>query len=40
MKATEDLLPPKSPARLRIYAWSTAEVAKFKGCLKVGQTTR
>ena len=36
----DELLPEKQPARLRIYAWSTTEVAKFKGCLKVGQTTR
>ena len=40
MKTTEELLPPKLSQRLRIYAWSTSEVAKFKGCLKVGQTTR
>jgi len=39
-KSVEDLLPEKRPAQLRIYAWSTSEVAKFKGCLKVGQTTR
>ncbi|MBM4077750.1 MAG: restriction endonuclease, partial [Planctomycetes bacterium] len=39
-KSIEDLLPEKRPTRLRIYAWSTSGVAKFKGCLKVGQTTR
>ena len=35
----EDLLPVKPQARLRIYAWSTKDVAKYNGCLKVGQTT-
>lgn len=39
-KSVDELLPEKQPARLRIYAWSTPDVAKFKGCLKVGQTTR
>jgi hypothetical protein len=36
----EDLLPEKPEARLRIYAWSTKEIKKFEGCLKVGQTTK
>ena len=36
----EDLLPEKPEARLRIYAWSTQEIKKFEGCLKVGQTTQ
>jgi hypothetical protein len=39
-KSIEELLPAKSDARLRIYAWSTNEITKFKGCLKVGQTTQ
>ena len=39
-KTIEELLPDKSQARLRIYAWSTTEIKKFKGCLKVGQTTQ
>ena len=39
-KTIEELLPSKSEARLRIYAWSTNEINKFKGCLKVGQTTQ
>jgi len=39
-RSIDELLPEKQIARLRIYAWSTTEVAKFKGCLKVGQTTR
>lgn len=39
-KSVEELLPQKSTARLRIYAWSTEETKKFQGCLKVGQTTR
>jgi hypothetical protein len=39
-KPIEDLLPEKPEARLRIYAWSTKEIKKFEGCLKVGQTTQ
>jgi hypothetical protein len=39
-KSIEELLPAKSEARLRIYAWSTSEIKKFEGCLKVGQTTQ
>jgi hypothetical protein len=39
-KTIEELLPEKSMARLRIYAWSTDEIQKYKGCLKVGQTTQ
>ena len=39
-KSIEELLPAKSEARLRIYAWSTQEIRKFDGCLKVGQTTQ
>jgi hypothetical protein len=35
----EDLLPEKPQPRLRIYAWSTDEIKKYQGCLKVGQTT-
>jgi len=38
-KAVEELLPERPEARLRIYAWSTSEIKKFDGCLKVGQTT-
>ena len=36
----EELLPGKPEARLRIYAWSTKEIEKYAGCLKVGQTTQ
>ncbi len=36
----EELLPNRPTARLRIYAWSTTEIPKYAGCLKVGQTTR
>ena len=36
----EELLPEKPEARLRIYAWSTKEIKKYDGCLKVGQTTK
>jgi len=39
-KSIEELLPAKSEARLRIYAWSTKEIRKYDGCLKVGQTTQ
>ena len=39
-KSIEELLPSKSEARLRIYAWSTLEIKKYVGCLKVGQTTQ
>jgi len=39
-KTIEELLPQKTEARLRIYAWSTKEIKKFEGCLKVGQTTQ
>lgn len=36
----EELLPERPQARLRIYAWSTADIPKYAGCLKVGQTTQ
>ena len=39
-RSIEELLPAKSEAPLQIYAWSTNEITKFKGCLKVGQTTQ
>ena len=39
-RSIEELLPEKQPAKLRIYAWSTTELPKFKECLKVGQTTQ
>ena len=39
-KSIEELLPNRAEARLRIYAWSTNEIKKFEGCLKVGQTTQ
>lgn len=38
-RAIADLLPEKGEVRLRIYAWSTPEIKKYEGCLKVGQTT-
>ena len=38
-RPVEELLPEKPDARLRIYAWSTKEINKYEGCLKVGQTT-
>lgn len=39
-RSIEELLPDKPEARLRIYAWSTKEIKKYEGCLKVGQTTQ
>ncbi|MTB05884.1 MAG: restriction endonuclease, partial [Actinobacteria bacterium] len=36
----EDLLPERPEARLQIYAWSTPDIPKYAGCLKVGQTTQ
>ena len=39
-KPIEELLPEKPEARLRIYAWSTSEIKKYDGCLKVGHTTQ
>lgn len=38
-KPESELLPPKPGSRLRIYAWSSAEVAeRWRDCVKVGQT--
>jgi hypothetical protein len=39
-KLIQEILPERSIKRLRIYAWSTDDIAKYKGCLKVGQTTQ
>ena len=39
-KTLEELLPEKPKTRLCIYAWSTNEINKYAGCLKVGQTTQ
>lgn len=39
-KSLEELFPEKPSGRLRIYAWSTPEIGKYQGCLKVGQTTQ
>ena len=36
----DQLLPERPEARLRIYAWSTPDIPKYAGCLKVGQTTQ
>lgn len=35
-----DILNAPKGSPLRIYAWSTDEVPKYKGCLKIGQTTQ
>jgi hypothetical protein len=35
-----NLLPERSDTQLRIYAWSTPDIPKYAGCLKVGQTTQ
>jgi hypothetical protein len=41
VRAIEELLPEKPGVRLRIYGWSSIEVAeRWRGCLKVGQTTQ
>ncbi|MHC5795037.1 GIY-YIG nuclease family protein [Lacisediminihabitans sp. FW035] len=40
-KPIDSLLPEKPDARLRIYGWSSSEVAeRWRGCLKIGQTTQ
>ena len=39
-RSIEGLLPERPEARLRIYAWSTSDIPKYAGCLKVGQTTQ
>jgi len=39
-KSIDELLPDKPEKRLRIYAWSTKEIKKYEGCLKVGHTTQ
>jgi len=39
-KPIDELLPERPEARLRIYAWSTPDIPKYAGCLKVGQTTQ
>lgn len=40
-KPTADLLPEKPAARLRIYGWTSNEVAeRWRDCIKVGQTTQ
>lgn len=40
-KSDAELFAPKPDARLRIYAWSSHEVAeRWRDCLKVGQTTQ
>jgi hypothetical protein len=40
-KSLADLFPEKPAGEPRLYAWSSEEVAdRWRGCLKVGQTTR
>lgn len=39
-RSIDDLLPERPEARLRIYAWSTPDIPKYAGCLKIGQTTQ
>ncbi|WP_368496884.1 GIY-YIG nuclease family protein [Herbiconiux sp. A18JL235] len=40
-RLTDELLPTKPESRPQLYAWSSDEVApRWRGCLKVGQTTR
>ncbi|MGJ9428361.1 GIY-YIG nuclease family protein, partial [Actinotignum sp. GS-2025b] len=41
MRKVEELLPPKSAARLKIYAWSPEKPpVGYEGLLKIGQTTK
>ncbi|BDZ47171.1 DEAD/DEAH box helicase family protein [Naasia aerilata] len=40
-KSLSDLFPQKPTGEPRLYAWSSDEIAeRWRGCLKVGQTTR
>ena len=40
-KSLADLFPEKPAGEPRLYAWSSEEVApRWRGCLKIGQTTR
>jgi hypothetical protein len=39
-KSTSDIFPTKPELRRQIYAWSTTEISKYVGCLKVGQTSQ
>jgi hypothetical protein len=39
-EAKLQLFVEKPDTRLRIYAWSTKDIPKYAGCLKVGQTTQ
>lgn len=36
----QEIFVQKPESRLRIYAWSTTDIPKYEGCLKVGQTTQ
>lgn len=39
-KSIQEILPERAISRLKIYAWSTKDIEKYEGCLKVGQTTQ
>ena len=39
-QSEENLFPEKGKPDLKIYAWSTTDVPKYAGCLKIGHTTR
>ena len=40
-QVTHEGFATSTPAqRLRIYTWSTPDIPKYSGCLKVGQTTQ
>lgn len=39
-RTPEEILDVAKGKELRIYAWSTTGLPKYKGCLKVGQTTQ
>lgn len=40
MKSIDEIFPVKTRTQLKIYAWSTEGIPKYRGCLKVGQTTQ
>ena len=40
VKSLDEIFPAKTRTQLKIYAWSTEGIPKYKGCLKVGQTTQ
>jgi len=39
-QSVDALIPERTQEQIRIYAWSTPDIPKYAGCLKVGQTTQ